>query len=50
MKIFSVCLATGVTTLVVHLELRTSLRIKKKFETALLVYSGAWRKLIHEKN
>jgi hypothetical protein len=22
----------------------------KKFETALLVYSGAWGKLIHEKN
>jgi hypothetical protein len=22
----------------------------KKFETALMVYSGAWGKLIHEKN
>jgi hypothetical protein len=24
--------------------------ISKKFETALMVYSGAWGKLIHEKN
>jgi hypothetical protein len=29
----------------VHLELR----ILKKFETALIGYSGAWGKLIHEK-
>jgi hypothetical protein len=33
------------TTQVVNLELR----ISKKFETALMVYSGAWGKLIHEK-
>ncbi len=39
------------TTPVVHLELRISPRIlEKKFETALMVYSGAWGKLIHEKN
>jgi hypothetical protein len=37
-------------TPVVHHELRISPRIFKKFETALLVYSGAWGKLIHEKN
>jgi hypothetical protein len=37
-------------TPVVHLELRISLRISKKFETALMLYSGAWGKLIHEKN
>jgi hypothetical protein len=34
-------------TPVVHLELRRE--FLKKFETALLVYSGAWGKLIHEK-
>jgi hypothetical protein len=34
------------TTPVVNLELR----IFEKNETALLVYSGAWGKLIHEKN
>jgi hypothetical protein len=28
---------------VVHLDL-------KKFEMALMIYSGAWGKLIHEKN
>jgi hypothetical protein len=33
---------------VVNLELQISPR--KKFETALMVYSGAWGKLIHEKN
>ncbi len=38
------------TTPVVHLELRISPRISEKFETALMVYSGAWGKLIHEKN
>ncbi len=37
------------TTPVVHLELRISPRIFEKFETALMVYSGAWGKLIHEK-
>ncbi len=37
------------TTPVVHLELQISQRILE-FETALMVYSGAWGKLIHEKN
>jgi hypothetical protein len=37
------------TTPVVHLELRISPRIIEKFETVLMVYSGAWGKLIHEK-
>jgi hypothetical protein len=37
------------TTPVVHLELQISQRILEKFETALMVYSGAWGKLIHEK-
>jgi hypothetical protein len=37
------------TTPVVHLELRISQRICKKFKTALMVYSGAWGKLIHKK-
>jgi hypothetical protein len=27
-----------------------SANFRKKFETALMVYSGAWGKLIHEKN
>jgi hypothetical protein len=36
-------------TLVVHLELRISPRIFKKFETALMIYSRAWGKLVHEK-
>jgi hypothetical protein len=35
---------------VVNIELRISTRIFEKFETALMVYSGAWGKLIHEKN
>jgi hypothetical protein len=35
------------TTPVVRLELRI---YPRKFETALTVYSGAWEKLIHEKN
>ncbi len=35
---------------VVNLELRIFPRIFEKFETALMVYSGAWGKLIHEKN
>jgi hypothetical protein len=38
------------TTPVVHFELRTSLRIFENFETALMVYSGVWGKLNHEKN
>jgi hypothetical protein len=37
------------TTPVVHLELRISPRILEKFETALMVYSRTWGKLIHEK-
>jgi hypothetical protein len=37
------------TTPLVHLELRISPRIFEKFETDLMVYSGAWGKLIHEK-
>jgi hypothetical protein len=38
-------------TLVVHIELRIFPGIlEKKFETALMVYSGIWGKLIHEKN
>jgi hypothetical protein len=37
-------------TPVVHLELQISQRIFEKFETALMVYSGAWGKLIQEKN
>jgi hypothetical protein len=35
---------------VVNLELRISPRIFEKFETALMVYSGPWGKLIPEKN
>jgi hypothetical protein len=35
---------------VVLLELRIFLRIFDKFETALMGYSGAWGKLIHEKS
>jgi hypothetical protein len=35
-------------TSVVHLELRIS--PPEKLETALIVYSGAWGELIHEKN
>jgi hypothetical protein len=35
---------------VVHLDLRISPRIFKKFETVLMGYSGAGGKLIHEKN
>jgi hypothetical protein len=38
------------TTQVANLELRISPQILKKFETALMVFSGAWGKLIHEKN
>jgi hypothetical protein len=37
-------------TPVANLELRISPRILTKFETTLMVYSGAWGKLIHEKN
>jgi hypothetical protein len=37
-------------TPVVHLEMRISPGIiEKKFETAILGYSGAWGKLIYEK-
>jgi hypothetical protein len=35
--------------LLVHLELRISLRIFEKFEMGRMVYSWAWGKLIHEK-
>jgi hypothetical protein len=36
---------------VVHLEMRISPRIfERKNETTLIGYSGAWGKLIHEKN
>jgi hypothetical protein len=35
---------------VVHLYLRISPRIFEKFETVLMGYSGAWGRLIHEKN
>ncbi len=38
------------TTPVINLEQRISPRFSKKFEAALTVYSGAWGKLIHEKN
>ncbi len=33
-----------------HGALNTSANLKKKFETALMVYSGVWGKWIHEKN
>ncbi len=36
------------TTPVVHLELRISRKVLKKFETALMGYLGVWDKLIHE--
>jgi hypothetical protein len=36
-------------TPVVHLELQISLRMFQNIETALMVCSGAWGKLIHEK-
>jgi hypothetical protein len=36
-------------TPVVHLELRISPQIFEKIETALMLYSGAWGKPIHEK-
>ncbi len=32
-----------------HLKLLIFFRIFEKFETALMVYSGAWGKLIHKK-
>jgi hypothetical protein len=35
---------------VVHLDLRISPRILKKFEMTLVLFSGAWGKIIHEKN
>jgi hypothetical protein len=37
-------------TLVVYLEPRYLREFSKKFEMAVMVYSGAWGKLIHEKN
>jgi hypothetical protein len=45
-----------VSTTVVKLEAKFAAVVEylrefsKKFETALMVYSGAWGKLIHEKN
>ncbi len=36
-------------TPVVHLDLRISPRISKKFQMTLLLFSGAWGKVIHEK-
>jgi hypothetical protein len=38
------------TTPVVHLELQISPQIFEKFGTTLSVFSGAWGKLIQEKN
>ena len=38
------------TTPVVHLDLRVSPRIFEKFEMILMLLSGAWEKVIHEKN
>jgi hypothetical protein len=38
------------TTPVVHLELQISPQIFEKIETALMIYSWDWVKLIHEKN
>jgi hypothetical protein len=38
------------TTPVANLELRISPEFPRKVEKALMVYSGAWGKLIHEKN
>jgi hypothetical protein len=35
---------------VVHLDLRISPRILKKFEMILMLISVAWGKVIHEKN
>jgi hypothetical protein len=40
----------GNLTPVVHLDLRISSRIFKKFEMILMLLSGAWGKVIHEKN
>jgi hypothetical protein len=37
-------------TPVANLELRISPRIFEKIQMTLMVYSGAWGKLIHEKN
>jgi hypothetical protein len=41
---------SGALIPVVHIDLRISLQIYKKFETVLMGYSGAGGKLIHEKN
>ncbi len=35
---------------VVHLDLRISPRISKKIEMTLMLFLGAWGKMIHEKN
>jgi hypothetical protein len=44
---FPIC----VVVLVVYLDLRISpSRILKKFEMTLILFSGAWKKRIHEKN
>ncbi len=42
--------AAGVVVPVVHLDLRISPRIFKKFYMVLMEFSGAGEKLIHEKN
>ncbi len=44
------CLPPVSLTPVVHLEPRISPRFFEKFEMAVMVYSDAWGKLIHEKN
>ncbi len=35
---------------VMHLPLRISPQILKKFEMTLMLFSGAWGKMIHEQN
>jgi hypothetical protein len=35
---------------VVHLDLRISPQIAKKFKMTPILFSGAWWKMIHEKN
>ncbi len=42
--------AAGVVDTVDTLSCEYLREFSKKFETALMVYSGAWGKLIHERN
>jgi hypothetical protein len=42
--------ATGVNNSDGKFAAGVNANFRKKFETALMVYSGAWGKLIHEKN